>query len=823
MDLPDGTYRVEVDVSTLPGGSAGWTQTYDDGGALDDTSNDVVLNTAAPSFIDADFSYSGNGSVGDAVFWDIDQSADGDFSAADAALPAIAVDLIWAGFDDTFGTDDDIAHPATETSPLGLYNVGNLVPGRYRVTVDLGDPDFPLGLTAQTWDVEHTDPGGPDGDPSNVVEVVLAAGQDRVDVDFSFAGTGSISDFLWLDLDNDGEKDPGEPGIPSVTITATWFGPDGVVGGGDDQLLTSETDSAGNYRFDGLPAGSFDVRIDTTDPDFPQGVVATYDVDGVVTADHAVVVLASGEVRDDVDFGYAGTGSLGDMVWLDFDGDGTVNGPDVGLSGVALDLVWFGADGILGTGDDVAVRFETDADGVYAATALPLGDYAVTVDTSTLAPGLTASFDVDGGLDSTAQLTLTSSPLDRSDVDFGFRGTGEIGDLVWLDTDANGALDGAEVGIDGVDIEVRLAGVDGTLDTGDDIVVAATTAGGGLYGVDGLPEGPVSVLVTGGLPADHAQVSGPDASLDALWSGVLGSGESLLDVDFGFRPDADLSVAISHDGDFIVGENETISITVVNAGPADAETVVVTTTLPTGLGFVSAAGMDCVALNQVVTCTVPTLANGDSIVADLVVTVDEAAAPSFVASATVDSSTPDRDPTNNTALDPIEVPLADLSVDVSVPSTLAAGLSGAVSVAISNAGPSTSEAVVVTVNLPPGVTYKSVLGEGWVCAVTGSSVTCTLADPLASGASAPFELAVEVSNAVSGNVSISAVVTSVTPQASTAVDSDSLTASVTSADLLAATGRESGWLLGLAAILIIVGSVLVLADQRKRARPVVPD
>ncbi len=85
VDLPDGTYRVAVDESTLPGGAAGWAQTYDEGGPLDHTTGDVTLNTASPSFTDADFSYTGTGSLGDEVFWDIDQSADGVLAAGDAA------------------------------------------------------------------------------------------------------------------------------------------------------------------------------------------------------------------------------------------------------------------------------------------------------------------------------------------------------------------------------------------------------------------------------------------------------------------------------------------------------------------------------------------------------------------------------------------------------------------------------------------------------------------------------------------------------------------------------------------------------------------
>ncbi len=628
-----------------------------------------------------------------------------------------------------------------------------------------------------------------------------------------------MSDVLWLDLNNDGLQDPSEPGIPGVTVTANWFGPDGAEGGGDDQLLTTQTDSDGLYVFEGLPAGMFDVQIDTGDTDFPQGLVATGDADGVDTPDHAVVVLAAGDVRDDVDFGYAGTASLGDLVWLDLDGDGSLNGAEVGLEGVAVDLTWFGADGLPGTGDEVIVRSETDADGVYGAANVPYGEYDVRVVTSTVAAGLAPSFDLDGGFDHSTLVTLTGTPLDRVDVDFGYRGTSEIGDLVWADIDASGVLDGAETGLDGVSLEISLAGADGILETADDIVLDTTTSGGGGYNVEGLPAGPISVRVVDGIPVDHAQVSGPDAGIDGTWSGVLGGGESNLDVDFGYRPDADLSIVISHDGNFVVGENETLTIEVANAGPADANSVVATTTLPPGLTFVSGSGMDCTAIAQVVTCTVSTLTTGASVTIDLTVAVDEDAAPSFVASATVESSTPDRDPTNNVDEDPVVVPLAELAVDLTIPSSLSGGESGTVSVAVTNSGPSSSEAVVVTLDLPPGVSFQSVVGAGWTCVASGVTVTCTLADSLAPGASTTFDLVVDVSNTVSGNVVVGAAVASATPQASTAIVTDSVTASVAAPGVLALTGRNSRSLLFLAAIMIALGTVLMVVDRRKRARP----
>ncbi len=292
-DLPDGTYRISIDTATLPGGSPGWSATHDDNGGSDDLSGDITLTAADPSYVDADFAYTGRASLGDELFWDVDASGDGNLAGPDRPIPTVDVALTWAGRDDLFGTADDVTYPDATTGSGGTYGFANLPPGEFRVAVDTTDPEFPVGLDEPTWDAEHTAPGGGDGDPGPTADVTLAPGQDRTDIDFSFAGSGSIGDVLWLDLDGDGAQSPGEPGLPGVEVGLVWYGPDGVAGGGDDQSFTTVTDPDGGYGFDGLPAGTFSVTIITSDPDFPAGVTASHDLDGTGSADTTVVTLTT--------------------------------------------------------------------------------------------------------------------------------------------------------------------------------------------------------------------------------------------------------------------------------------------------------------------------------------------------------------------------------------------------------------------------------------------------------------------------------------------------------------------------------------------------
>ena len=70
---------------------------------------------------------------------------------------------------------------------------------------------------------------------------------------------------MWFDADADGTLDVGEPGIPGVGVTVTWFGVDGVAGGGDDQVFTTSTNSTGTWTVTQLPAGAYTVVAERRD------------------------------------------------------------------------------------------------------------------------------------------------------------------------------------------------------------------------------------------------------------------------------------------------------------------------------------------------------------------------------------------------------------------------------------------------------------------------------------------------------------------------------------------------------------------------------
>ena len=146
-------------------------------------------------------------------------------------------------------------------------------PGDYVTTVI--ESSIPDGLVPST--------------PIDVGTVVPAGGEGTTNN--GFVPTGSIGDTVFNDTDGDGVQDPGEPGIPGVTITVT---------NGDGDVTTVVTGPDGVYTIDDLPPGDYVVRVDPTT--LPPGVVITADPDG--TPDGTTnVTVGPGEDVTTIDFG----------------------------------------------------------------------------------------------------------------------------------------------------------------------------------------------------------------------------------------------------------------------------------------------------------------------------------------------------------------------------------------------------------------------------------------------------------------------------------------------------------------------------------------
>ncbi|MDN5762273.1 MAG: DUF11 domain-containing protein [Microlunatus sp.] len=215
---------------------------------------------------------------------------------------------------------------------------------------------------------------------------------------------------------------------------------------------------------------------------------------------------------------------------------------------------------------------------------------------------------------------------------------------------------------------------------------------------------------------------------------------------------ADLSVTKTGPATVTAGDRISWEVTVSNDGPSTARDVVVSDTVPTGVGSVVTTATDgdaedCQVDGSTVTCRITRLASGADAAFTISGVVDPATtAATLTNTATVSSATADPDPDDNRS-DPVLTQVqaaAALSIVKSVdPEPIAAGQSATFTLQVRNAGPSVARDTVVTDQVPTGMTVGTVRSDVGDCATVDQLVTCDLGDVAANG-SDPIEISIEV-------------------------------------------------------------------------------
>ena len=504
--LPGGTYKVTVDANTLP---AGLTQTFDLDGTLDNMAEADL--PAGGSRLDVDFGYTGTASLGDLVWLDL--NANGSKDGSEPGLTGTR--LVLTGDINNDGVVDFTQ--TTETDSNGIYGFDKLPAGKYTVTVE--DSTLPTGLS-QTFDL--------DGTLDNTTMVNLAAGQNDPRLDFGYTGKGMIGDLIWRDNNANGTKEDGEDGISGVKVTLMGD----VDGNGTfDFSIETVTSSAGTYSFPNLPQGSYKVTVDPAT--LPADINPTFDLDGIDSPNKALLNLGPQETNLTVDFGYRHLGRIGDLVWLDENGDGIKDPDESGIAGVNVTLMGdTNSDGSF----EFSIDTTTDSSGLYDFSNLPKGSYKVTIDSSTLPADVNPTADLDGiDTPNKALLTLGTDETNLN-VDFGYQEeqAGSIGDTVWIDTNGNGEQDNGEEGISGVKVTL-MGDTDG--DDTFDINIDMTTDASGKYNFPDLPAGFYKVTIDPATLPDGVEQT---YDLDGLGTPNkaeldLAANENNMDVDFGYK------------------------------------------------------------------------------------------------------------------------------------------------------------------------------------------------------------------------------------------------------------------------------------------------
>ena len=169
--------------------------------------------------------------------------------------------------------------------------------------------------------------------------------------------------YVFIDVNDDGIRETGEPGVPGVLITVT-----GTNDLGQPVTLTDLTDANGYYQFQYLRAGSY--RIDETQPvSYIDGQEQNGTPPATVANDSFQDLdLTWGELAGDYNFGELAFGSLAGRVFIDNNQNGLPEAGEWGLPGVTITLT--GTDL---RGHAVFRTTTTDLNGAYLFDAVPPG------------------------------------------------------------------------------------------------------------------------------------------------------------------------------------------------------------------------------------------------------------------------------------------------------------------------------------------------------------------------------------------------------------------------------------------------------------------
>ncbi|MFO0869997.1 MAG: SdrD B-like domain-containing protein [Pirellulales bacterium] len=429
--VPYGTHRL---TEVVPGG---YTQTWPD--SSDGNQYIVVLDPLNHTLDHLDFGNYQGASVSGVKFNDLD--ADG--QPREGGEPGLPGWRIYVDYDND-GSWDNPTEPSALTNGSGNYTINGVLAGTYFVReVGLGG-----------WTNSYPAAGS--------YQYTFTSGASFSGADFGNWTTGSVSGVKFADLDADGvNQEGGEPGLPGWTIYVDYDN-DGSLDAGEPSAATV---AGGGYTINGVNPGTWNVR------EVGQvGWTNSYPAGGT----HSVTV-SSNAATNGWNFGNWTAATINGIKFNDLDADGQPQeGGEPGLSGFTF-YVDYDNDGSLDAGEPSAV---SNGSGNYSITGVTPGTWTVR---EVGLGGWTNSFPA---LGSYTQLFTSGSTTNGRN--FGNWTTGFVTGTKYNDENANGVIpEVGELGLSGWTIYVDYDN-DGSLDAGEP---SATTNGVGNYTITGVIPG----------------------------------------------------------------------------------------------------------------------------------------------------------------------------------------------------------------------------------------------------------------------------------------------------------------------------------------------
>ncbi len=507
--LSPGTYYVDVTDATVPAGLSVAPGNVDPSGTvtISTTETDIGVNFG---YLQSDPTL---GVLGSGV-WS-DANGDGLWGPGERGIGGVTVDLVTAGPDGVFGTGDDVVAATTTSAGDGSYLFMGVPAGEYQVDVtDTGNLLTGYSLTQ-----------GPQSNPDPTYTIFMETGQSYLNADFGYQNPAlhTISDRLWFDSNGDGTLDAGESGVPGVQVD--------LLDASGKVIATTMTAADGTFAFPGVPDGSYSLRL----PSDNGGSVTKLDGTTTPAINRLQNITVAGADVSGTSFGFHRPGIIGDTIFSDNNGNGTLDPGELGLPNITVQL-WADSDGngvFDSTQDTLVGSTTTDVAGEYRFSGLLDGTYFVSVDSGQVnltGYGPTTTDQQTGANAAGVQIDapLTSLASDFLDADFGFRNAGlpDVSGNVFGDLDVDGIDDGAsEPGIGGVTVEL--------LDSGGNVLATTTADANGDYSFPDVPAGNYRVHVT-----DQSKIlSGYTLTRSLDFIDVTVAATNITKVDFGYVRD----------------------------------------------------------------------------------------------------------------------------------------------------------------------------------------------------------------------------------------------------------------------------------------------
>jgi len=363
----------------------------------------------------------------------VDRNDNGDQDGSEPGIPGVTITITSNGPDGVPGGGDDVSVTITTDSD-GNYSWPDALPG----------VDYTITET-QPSDLADGKENG-----SNTITITNLPSTGVQDNNFG-EKAAVLSGVVYLDSNNNGVRDAGEPGLANVEVAL----PASVKNVLGVAALTATTDNDGNYVFQDLLAGTYTVTEQaaqpsyngaatingittvgttggavTTDPDgnysFTELPPGTYTViepnqppgtldgktvpgstggtptaPGTPASKISTIKVGVNETSSDNNFGEIPVGSIAGYVYNDSNDDGIKQGDETGYA--VIDVVLTGTDDL---GNAVNASAKTDTQGHYVFENLRPGTYTVTEPTQPAETlnGLTTAGTIDG-VKSTAKVT----------------------------------------------------------------------------------------------------------------------------------------------------------------------------------------------------------------------------------------------------------------------------------------------------------------------------------------------------------------------------------------------------------------------------------